>query len=101
LATLGNRNLDAGNGESAGQARLVRQQKARERAVKTLPFIAAAKAAGCSTLRQVAEALQNRGVRAPGGGTRWHAASVSQIEKLAALPNFAERAAVQALPWAA
>jgi hypothetical protein len=59
-------------------------RQARENAAATLPYITAARKAGATTLRQVAEALQNRGIRTPSGGVRWHAATVSYVQKMAA-----------------
>jgi hypothetical protein len=43
-----------------------------------LPYIEQAKKAGASSLAELAEALNNRGVRAPRGG-RWMPTSVSRV----------------------
>ncbi len=48
-----------------------------------LPYITAAKAAGCTSLRQIAEALTSRGIRTPGGGTTWVAEQVNRVLRTA------------------
>jgi hypothetical protein len=41
-----------------------------------LPYIAQATAAGCRTLRAIAEAMQARGIRSPSGATAWYPSTV-------------------------
>lgn len=76
---LGNPTLRAGDPETARRARAARSTLAAERAGDVLPHITAAKAAGCTSLRQIAEALTSRSVRAPGGGTTWDATQVRRV----------------------
>jgi hypothetical protein len=49
-----------------------------------LPYIEAAKKAGAISLRQIAEALTNRGIQPPSGGASWHAIQVKRIIERAA-----------------
>jgi DNA invertase Pin-like site-specific DNA recombinase len=81
---LGNPNLRRGDAEGATLAREARARQARERAATVLPFITAARQAGASTLRQVADAMEARGIRSPSGGTVWHPATVLHVERMAA-----------------
>jgi hypothetical protein len=80
---LGNPNLKPGDAAAASVARAARVAKSQENATRTLPFIAAARAAGCRTLAQIAEAMMARGIRAPSGGERWHPSTVLHIEAMA------------------
>lgn len=48
------------------------------------PYVAAARAAGCTTQRQIADALTARGIRTPMGGEVWHVSQVQRV--LAACP---------------
>lgn len=76
---LGNPRLRPGDAEGAKAARAARGVLADEHAAAVLPFIDAAQAAGCGSLRQIAEALVARGVRAPNGGERWQPVQVRRI----------------------
>jgi DNA invertase Pin-like site-specific DNA recombinase len=75
---LGNPRLRAGTGEMAEMARVVQRERADARAKDVLPYIEQAKKAGASSLAELAEALNNRGVRAPRGG-QWMPTSVSRV----------------------
>jgi DNA invertase Pin-like site-specific DNA recombinase len=75
---LGNPRLRAGTGEMAEMARVVQRERADARAKDVLPYIHAAQKAGASSLAELAEALNNRGVRAPRGG-QWMPTSVSRV----------------------
>jgi DNA invertase Pin-like site-specific DNA recombinase len=57
---------------------LARQRKAQKRADDLRPVIEAIKAEGHTSLRQIAEALNAKGIAAPQGGV-WHAGSVRRI----------------------
>jgi DNA invertase Pin-like site-specific DNA recombinase len=75
---LGNPRLRAGTREMAELARVVQQERADARAKDVASYIEQAKKAGAETLKQVAEALNNRGVKAPRGG-QWMPTSVSRV----------------------
>jgi len=72
---LGNPNLLA---HGAGPAR---RRAARRKAREVVPYIRAARKAGCVTLTQLAEALTNRGIKTPGGKSEWGAEQVRRILK--------------------
>ena len=74
---LGNPRLQAGTREQALQAAAKRRQAA-DRAAQVRPYIEAARKAGCTTLAQLAAALNARGVRTSRGGP-WHAATVRRV----------------------
>jgi DNA invertase Pin-like site-specific DNA recombinase len=59
-----------------GQA--AQRQAADEFAVRMRPIIEGIQASGITTLREIAEALNARGVRTPRGG-QWHSGTVGQI----------------------
>jgi DNA invertase Pin-like site-specific DNA recombinase len=84
---LGNPNLKPGDAAAASAARAARVARSQENAVRTLPFIAAARAAGCRTLAEVAEAMMARGIRAPSGRERWHPSTVLEVERIANRPQ--------------
>jgi DNA invertase Pin-like site-specific DNA recombinase len=56
----------------------VRCARAKQRAASVFPIVEDLKARGVCSLRGLADALNNRGIRAPQGGL-WHAASVSRL----------------------
>jgi DNA invertase Pin-like site-specific DNA recombinase len=80
---LGSPRLRPGDAELATRARAVRSGQARERAAGTLAFIAQARKAGAVSLREIAQAMEARGIRTPSGGTRWHAATVAHVQRMA------------------
>jgi Recombinase len=43
------------------------------------PYIETARAAGCTSLRQIAAALEARGVRTPGGREAWDSTQVRRV----------------------
>jgi DNA invertase Pin-like site-specific DNA recombinase len=55
------------------------QARADAFAERLAPVIADIKRAGCSTLREIAAALQARGVATPRGGTTWSPSQVSNL----------------------
>lgn len=61
----------------------VRVAKANDRAADLLPIIAEIRAAGASSLRQVADALNAKGIPTAKGG-RWSAVQVKRVEDRAA-----------------
>jgi DNA invertase Pin-like site-specific DNA recombinase len=83
---LGNPRLEAGNPAGAAKARHAHASQARARAAELVGYIRQAQRAGAVTLRQIAAAMEARGIRTPSGRIRWHAATVRAILALAALP---------------
>lgn len=59
----------------------VRQERAQQRAADLAPIIAELRAAGVTSLRSIAAALDERGIPAAHGGT-WQAASVMRLLEL-------------------
>jgi DNA invertase Pin-like site-specific DNA recombinase len=70
---LGNPNLRAANGPQA------RARQARAFARQTWPAIVKAQRAGCKTLRELGDALESRGIRAPSGGEHWAEETVRRV----------------------
>jgi DNA invertase Pin-like site-specific DNA recombinase len=66
----------ASKGNAAGV--LVRTEKARKRASDLLPVIHALRVEGASSLRQIAAAMNQRGIKAPRGG-EWNAVQVMRV----------------------
>jgi DNA invertase Pin-like site-specific DNA recombinase len=64
-------------GSAAGIA--VIQARASAYATRLAPIVADIKRAGCTTLREIAAALQARGISTPRGGTNW---APSQVRNL-------------------
>src|SRR4051794_29939361 len=56
----------------------VRRERAQEHASRVAPVLAELRAAGATSLRALAAALNSKGVPAPGGGT-WHANTVRRV----------------------
>lgn len=79
---LGNPNLQPGDAVATAAARDAYSQQAQERAAEVLPFIDAARRAGAITLREIAAAMEARGIRTPSGRGRWHAATVLAVQRL-------------------
>jgi DNA invertase Pin-like site-specific DNA recombinase len=65
--------------ETIAAANAARTANADEVVRDVVPYIAAAQAAGATSLRAIAAALMARGVRTPFGGTRWTATQVSRV----------------------
>jgi DNA invertase Pin-like site-specific DNA recombinase len=79
-ALLGNRtNLS----EAQASGRQVQVDQALARAANVLPVIREIQGAGCSTLREIAAALNRRGIQTPRGGT-WTAMAVKRVMDRAA-----------------
>jgi len=76
---LGSPRLVAGDAEAARRANAVRQAKADHHAAMVRPLIDAARAAGCTSLPQLAAALTARGVKTPAGGEVWHPTQVQRV----------------------
>lgn len=74
-AVLGNR-TNLGEAQKLGAA--ANAQAAEAFAANVLPIVRSIEAAGVTSLRGIAEALNNRGVQTPRGGT-WHARSVGRL----------------------
>ena len=77
---LGSRRIFSGfDGAVARKGREVQVIRSATRAAAVLPYITAARSAGCTTLQEVADALTARGVRPPMGGEVWHPAQVRRV----------------------
>jgi DNA invertase Pin-like site-specific DNA recombinase len=72
---LGNRTNLA---EAQASGRQVQVDQALARAANVLPVIREIQGAGCSTLREVAAALNRRGIQTPRGGS-WTAMAVKRV----------------------
>ena len=75
---LGNPQLKAGTRQSALAAARARVQQARERASDLRDIIDHARREGLTTLRQIADRLNELGIATP-QGARWHANSIRRI----------------------
>ena len=73
---LGNPRLRAGSSAAIAAARQARTRYAKKRTAELLPYIDAARRAGAVTLREIADAMEARGIRTPSGRTNWHPATV-------------------------
>lgn len=76
---LGNPRLRAGDRAAAAIATAAKKRQARERAREIVPYIEAARKAGCTSLNEIAAALTARGIRTPGGRSSWNAEQVSRV----------------------
>jgi DNA invertase Pin-like site-specific DNA recombinase len=72
---LGNPRLRAGNAETARNAAAAKRAKADRLAADVRPYLTAAQKAGCTSLQQLADALNARGIPAARGG-EWRPATV-------------------------
>jgi DNA invertase Pin-like site-specific DNA recombinase len=76
---LGNPRLRPGSPKHAHNASKIASDRARARADAVSPYIEQAKRAGATTLAEIAEALEARGVRAPRGGQYWSPSQVLRV----------------------
>lgn len=76
---LGNPRLKAGDRTSALAAAQVKVKQANAKAREIAPFIEDARRAGCLTLDSIAQALMARGIKTPGGETKWCASQVRRV----------------------
>jgi DNA invertase Pin-like site-specific DNA recombinase len=76
---LGNPNLRPGDRRCARIARQARSDRAAKHAADLLPYIAAARNAGCNSLGQIAKALTARGIATPAGGRGWSPGQIARI----------------------
>ena len=76
---LGNPRLRAGSSAAIAAARQARTRYAKKRTAELLPYIDAARRAGAVTLREIADAMEARGIRTPSGRTNWHPATVLHV----------------------
>jgi DNA invertase Pin-like site-specific DNA recombinase len=83
---LGNPRLRAGDRIATRTARRARTRYADAHAADVLPYIEAARAAGCSSLGELARALTARGITTPGGAKDWRPGQVARILQRAADP---------------
>jgi DNA invertase Pin-like site-specific DNA recombinase len=84
LAAAKDRGVKLGNpinlSEAQSKSVRVRQDQADQFAANVLPVIKTIQSSGARTLRDIAEALNNRGIRTARSGS-WHPASVKRILK--------------------
>ena len=73
---LGNPHLKPGDGRAG---RRTRTANADDHAADVMPYIEAARAAGCSSLGELARALTARGIETPAGGRNWSPGQVSRV----------------------
>lgn len=76
---LGNPQLRAGSRACALRAARTRAEYARKRAAEIMPYIDAARRAGCFSLNEIATALIARGIPTPGGAKFWRPEQVRRI----------------------
>jgi DNA invertase Pin-like site-specific DNA recombinase len=65
--------------EIAGRGALVNRRKAAQRARNVLPMIEAAQRDGAVSLREIAAALTERGVKTARGGQEWRPAQIARV----------------------
>ncbi len=61
------------------QGRDTQTRRSLAYAAEVLPYVQAARAAGCRTQKEIAEALTARGIKPPMGGAVWHVAQVQRL----------------------
>jgi DNA invertase Pin-like site-specific DNA recombinase len=76
---LGNPRLRAGDRQAAMKASQAASDQAAIRAAEIRPFVDQARAAGATSLAQIARALEARGVRTPRGNANWSPAQVARL----------------------
>jgi hypothetical protein len=72
--TLGNQKIDEAREKAVAEI----VDRADQRAANVIPIIRQIQRSGATSLRQIAEALNARGINAPRGG-QWHATSVRNV----------------------
>lgn len=80
---LGNPNLKPGSAAVAATATRVRQARAQAKATDVYPYIQAAQRAGAVSLRDIADALEARGITTPRGKSVWSPAQVRRAMAMA------------------
>ena len=75
------RDMSAYAARGAALASITNSEKAKARATLVAPAISSARMAGCTTLRQIAEHLDELGVTTP-RGRKWTPTAVANAEKL-------------------
>jgi DNA invertase Pin-like site-specific DNA recombinase len=76
---LGNPNLRGGDVEAARKAVAGNKAAARAHAARVLPYIDAARRAGAVSLRDIASALEARGIRTRTGRAIWSASQIRSV----------------------
>jgi DNA invertase Pin-like site-specific DNA recombinase len=76
---LGNPKLKPGDRWIARTARAARTANANAHATDVMPYIEAARRAGCTTLSDLARALTARGIETPAGEQEWNTTQVRRI----------------------
>ena len=76
---LGNPHLKPGDRFAAQAARLVRTARSHAHATDVLPYIEAARRAGCESLGDLARALTARGIETPAGGSTWNTTQIRRV----------------------
>jgi DNA invertase Pin-like site-specific DNA recombinase len=76
---LGNPKLKPGDRWIARTARAARTANANAHATDVMPYIEAARNAGCTTLSDLARALTARGIETPAGEQEWNTTQVRRI----------------------
>ena len=95
ITRLGNPNLRPGSRAAARQARAARTKRANSYAEDVVDYIEAARAAGCSSLGELARALTARGVETPSGCKQWSANQVKRVlARAGRQPTSGDKAAV-------
>jgi DNA invertase Pin-like site-specific DNA recombinase len=76
---LGNPKLKPGDRWIARTARAARTANANAHATDVMPYIEAARKAGCTTLSDLARALTARGIETPAGEQEWNTTQVRRV----------------------
>ena len=79
ITRLGDPSLQPGSGRALRLARQARTDRADAHAADVLAYIEAARAAGCSSLGELARALTARGIETPAGGRGWSPVQVRRV----------------------
>lgn len=76
---LGNPHLRPGDARATRKATRARSERADKRAQDVLPYIEAARQAGCQSLGELAQALTARGIETPAGERTWSRSQVFKV----------------------